>query len=413
VRRCGGGGHDPEGITVTESHAVEALTDELRSQIATDTTIDRMLGYVQQELRADTVAVLLLDESRQFLVATAARGIEEEVRQGVRVRAGQGFAGRIAAERSAVLLDEISPANVVNPLLLRKGIVSMLGVPLLSGNQLIGVLHIGSLQPRKFTADDVAALERAGRQVANSVVRHRALINQTAARALQASLVPRLPDIPGLELAARYVPGSQYGVGGDWYDVFSLPSGLVGVTIGDVMGHGLRAATLMGRVRSSLRSYALIYDSPSRVLEHLDRKIHHFEPGLICTVAYGILDPGSGKLLLSSAGHLPPAVAPPDSPAQLLDVLVDPPIGVRPEAERRYSIEQVPEGALLCLYTDGVVQRRTGDIDEDLLRLCRTLSRPGVRSAEVACAEVMDAMLRDREPEDDVTLLVLSRNAAR
>ena len=392
-----------------ETYPAQAPADEQNSQIVTDATIDGLLAQVQTEMGVDTVAVLLLDESKHFLAATAARGIEEEVRQGVRVRAGRGFAGRIAAERRPVILDRISPANVVNPLLLRKGIVSMVGVPLLSGDELLGVLHVGCLRERRYDESDVRTLERAARRVSETVIRHRAFVDQTAARALQSSLTPRLFDLPGLELAARYVPGSQYGVGGDWYDVFPLPSGLVGITIGDVMGHGLHAATMMGRVRSSLRSYALVYDCPARVLERLDRKIHHFEPGLICTVSYAVLNPVDGRLLISSAGHLPPVLAAPGTAAKMFDVKVDLPIGVLPEAERRFTVEQLPEGALFCMYTDGVVERRTGDIDAALARLCETLSHPLVTSAETACAEVMDAMLGDREPDDDVSVLVLAR----
>lgn len=108
-----------------------------------------------------------------------------------------------------------------------------------------------------------------------------------------------------------------------------------------------------------MRAYALEYDGPRRVLEQLDRKIHHFEPGVISTVAYAVLNPVDGKLLVSSAGHLPPAVAMPGSAAQLLDVKVDLPIGVDPEKRRRFTVEQLPEGVLLCMYTDRLVKRRT------------------------------------------------------
>ena len=397
---------------MTNSQLSGAGADEKQSQIVTDAAMDTLLDDVRKALDADTAAILLLDESEQFLVATAARGIEEEVRQGVRVRAGRGFAGKIAAERRPVIIDRIGPNNVVNPLLIRRGIVSMLGVPLSCEGQLLGVLHVGVLHERHFVDDDVVALTQAGARVADAIVRHRSFVDRTAARALQNSLTPRLPDIPGIELAARYVPGSQYGVGGDWYDVFVLPdSGHIGITMGDVMGHGLHAATVMGRVRSALRSYALEDDNPASVLQRLDRKMQHFEPGLIGTVEYGMLDPETGELRISSAGHLPPALGTPGRPAELVDVPIDPPIGVVRGGKRRYGSATVGDDALLCLFTDGVVERRAGDLDEDLARLCRTLTDPVLRTAEGACAEVMTTMLEDREPQDDVSLLVLRRMA--
>src|SRR5579875_332723 len=278
------------------------------SQVVTDAVVDTLLDEVRDEMGTDTAAVLLRDESEQYLIATAARGIEIEVRQGARVRAGRGFAGRIFAERRPVVLDRISPENVVNPLLLRRGIVSMLGVPLITGEDVIGVVHVGSLTARRFTQDDVRQLERAARRIGRALTRHRSFVDRTAARALQDSLIPTLPELDGVSLAARYVPGSQYGVGGDWYDVFQLPNGLIGITIGDVMGHGLHAATMMGRVRSSLQSYAIEVTCPARVLERLDRKLLHFARGLLCTVCYAIMNPLDGRLVVSAAGHLPPAL---------------------------------------------------------------------------------------------------------
>jgi sigma-B regulation protein RsbU (phosphoserine phosphatase) len=401
---------------VTDPYAPETVQSDVDSQLVTDALMDRLLDQVRASMRVDTVAILLFDASEQFLVATAARGIEEEVRQGVRVRAGLGFAGRIAAERRPIVLDEISPGNVVNPLLLRRGIISMLGVPLFreqssSRHSVLGVLHVGSLVPRKFGAADISALEQAARGVSSAIVRHRSIVDRTAAAALQSSLASRLPAVPGLQLAARYVAGSQYGVGGDWYDVFQLPSGLVGITIGDVMGHGLHAATVMGRARSALRAYALEFDDPAAVLSRLDRKMQHFEPGLIGTVCYATLHPESGAVEISSSGHLPPILAARGGRGHPVPMDVDPPIGVPVTTQRRKTTLRLNPGALLVFYTDGLVERRTADIDAQVQLLCDTMSGSYVSSAEAACAEIMTAMLKDREPEDDVSLLVVSRLA--
>jgi phosphoserine phosphatase RsbU/P len=398
-----------ESGTLSDPYAVDTMRRDLNSQVLTDAVLSQLLDGARSSLRADTAAILLLDASEQFLVATAARGIEEEVRQGARIRVGVGFAGAIAARLEPVVLDQVTAANVVNPLLLRRGIASMAGVPLVHERRLLGVLHVGTLRPRAFTADDVAQLQGVAADIATAILRHRVFVDRTAAAALQNSLASRLPEVPGLELAARYVPGSQYGIGGDWYDVFPISTDTIGITMGDVMGHGLRAATVMGRTRSALRAYAIEDDDPASVLTRLDRKMRHFEPGLMCTVLYGILHVSRGDLLISSAGHLPPVIAEPDEATHPVVLRVDPPIGVPSGVARRTeSLSMRPE-SVLCLFTDGLVETRTGDIDDEISRLCSTLDGLAHESADATCAQVMAAMLEDRDPSDDISLLVAAR----
>jgi serine phosphatase RsbU (regulator of sigma subunit) len=321
------------------------------------------------------------------------------------VRAGRGFAGTIAVQQRPVILDQVTARNVVNPLLIRRGIASMLGVPIFEGPRVLGVMHVGSLTPRRFGQFDIGMLQRAAARAAQVLIRHRVFVDRAGATALLQSLTPRLPDLPGLDLAARYVPGSQYGVGGDWYDVFRLPSGLVGVVIGDVMGHGLHAATVMGRMRSVLRAYALEHPDPADVLARLDRKIQHFEPGHLATVLYAVLDPESGEVTAASAGHLPPILVRGPGDAVRLPVPVTPPIGVRSDIPRRSDSMTLEPGSLVCLYTDGVVERRTRDLDLELDRLQAVLAAVPLPTAESACVQAMTEMLGDREPADDISLL--------
>jgi GAF domain-containing protein len=156
--------------------------------------------------------VLLLDSSGRQLIATAASGLEQEVSQGVRIPVGLGFAGRIAAERRPVILDRVDHGNVLNPLLLEKGIRSLVGVPLLASGTVLGVLHVGTVRDRGFTADDAALLQLAADRAAMAVQSLRSREDQAAALALQRSLVPSaLPGVAGTEVAARYVPGAGHG----------------------------------------------------------------------------------------------------------------------------------------------------------------------------------------------------------
>jgi hypothetical protein len=196
-----------------------------------------------------------------------------------------GFAGQIAATRAAVALDDVGPRTVVNPILWRKGVRSMLGVPLIIDGRLLGVVHVGTLQQRRFSAADIDVLEREASVVAHLVSDHQALAERLTARTLQESMNPaRLPEIEDLEFAARFVSAEELGVGGDWFDVFRLPDGQVGIVVGDVAGRGLRAAFVMIRLRSALRAYAIESATPSEALARLERKFAHFEPTEVATV---------------------------------------------------------------------------------------------------------------------------------
>jgi putative methionine-R-sulfoxide reductase with GAF domain len=224
---------------------IRVIADAALSYLGAEDFLAELLGRVKESLDADTAAVLLLDRSSRQLVATAASGLEEEVRQGVRIPVGRGFAGRIAAEARPVILDRVDHTNVLNPILLEKGIRSVIGVPLLVNGTVIGVLHVGSLSSRVFTSDDETLLQLAAERAALAVQSLRSRGDRAAAAALQQSLLPpELPAVPGLEIAARYVPGDGR-VGGDWYDVFTLPTGEVCVVMGDVAGSGLQAAVIM------------------------------------------------------------------------------------------------------------------------------------------------------------------------
>ena len=363
-----------------------------------------LLGRLKEILNADTAAVLLLDSSGRQLIATAASGLEEEVRQGVRIPVGGGFAGRIAAERRPVILDHVDHGNVLNPILLEKGIRSLVGVPLLVHGAVIGVLHVGTMRNRIFTTDDAALLQLAADRAALAVQSLRSREDRAAAAALQRSLLPSaLPVVTGVEIAARYVPGDG-PVGGDWYDVFPLPSGELGMVVGDVAGSGLVGAVVMGRMRSALRSYALEFQDTADVLRKLDQKMQYFEGDVMATVSYAVLDPASGQLRISSAGHFPPVIAAPGQHGALPEIAVDAPIGVADIPRRQVTTLALAPGAVLCFFTDGLVERRNEPIDDGITRLCEIMSSGPPDSV---CISVMRALVGSRLPGDDIALLVL------
>ncbi len=352
---------DAELVTNEERlRRIEAITDAALSGLNTAELLDELLERVRDLLKVDTATILLLDGHTGELVATATKGLEEEVRRGFRIRVGHGFAGRVAATREPVIIDDVTPADVVNPILLDKGVRTLLGVPMLANGNLIGVLHVGTLAPRQFGADDVRLLQLVADRASPAGQARAQILDRQAALALQRSLLPsQLPDITGIDMAARYVPGHDLGIGGDWYDVFTLPSGWLGAVIGDVSGHGLPSAVVMGRIRSALRAYALDRDDPAEALTALDRKIHHFEAGTLTTAVYALIAPDRATVHVSSAGHLPPLLAVPDQPTRLVNLTVDRPLGVgRPPTNRHTSVLELPLGAALVFYTDGLVERR-------------------------------------------------------
>src|SRR3989440_1477647 len=349
---------EPEAAILAPSEQVRHLyylTDPTLSELGLDELLQELLDRVQEALAVDTIAILLFDQAAQQLVARAAKGIEEEVEQGVRIPIGEGFAGRIAAERVAIYIADVDHADILNPILREKGIRSLLGVPMIVEGDLSGVLHGGSLKPRQFGKRDLAALQLAAAGAAPGIERARlfsALEHEhRVAMILQRSLLPkRLAGVVGVSTAARYLPASDE-VGGDWYDVFELPRGRLGIAIGDVVGHGVKAAALMGQLRTALHAYAIEDHGPARTLELVDRFVQAMPGYAMATAAYAVIDPEDGSLRLASAGHLPPIIIGHGS-ARVVEHEPAAPLGAFPYGRCRECETSLQAGEILVFYTD-------------------------------------------------------------
>jgi serine phosphatase RsbU (regulator of sigma subunit)/anti-sigma regulatory factor (Ser/Thr protein kinase) len=390
---------------------IKAVSSASLASLDLDELLPLLLDRVLDLLHCDTAAVLLHDPTANQLVARAARGLEEEVRQGVRIPVGIGFAGRIAAERRPVVLSRVDASTVANPILWQKGIRSMLGVPLIAGGTLIGVLHVGSYRDRTFDDDAVLLLELAADRLAAAAQSATALAERQAARVLQRSLLPSNPLMhPHLDFASRYVPAERGDIGGDWYDAFELPTGEVWVMTGDVVGHGLQPAIIMGRLRSTLRAYALLRMSPEDVLRAANRKFDVFEPGAMATVVCGVLAPPFDEFRMCSAGHPPPVLAHPGAEPELLVSPPSPPLGVIPELEPSSTRWSLGDGSTLVFYTDGLVERKGECITDGIERL-RVAVHGG--APERLCTQIMETMIGRYQPADDVAVLALRVRAPR
>ena len=234
----------------------------------------------------------------------------------------------------------------------------------------------------------------------------------SVAETLQRSLLPdSLPAVPGWTLCADYSPSAGGEVGGDWYDVISLPTGSVACVLGDVAGHGVTAAGTMGQLRHGLRAYLVEDHSPSQVLMRLSRLVGQLLPMALATATIVVIDPATGDVRVASAGHPPVCRVPADGRGVLLDVDPWPPLGAVPVDQLEPPAEtvlQIAPGESLVLYSDGLVERRGEVLDVGLDRL--TGLATGGQDPDALCEALM-SMCRDPSGEDDATVLVLARDA--
>ncbi|MEU7655931.1 SpoIIE family protein phosphatase [Micromonospora taraxaci] len=207
--------------------------------------------------------------------------------------------------------------------------------------------------------------------------------------------------------AARYAPATRpLKVGGDWYDTIALVDGQIGIVVGDCVGHGLRAATVMGQLRSACRALLLQDSSPSRTLTALDRFAAQLPGALCATVFCGVLDPTTGQLRYASAGHPPAIVTSPDGSTRLLDQGHSRPLGVRGSAERPEAEERVPARATLMLYTDGLVERRRQPLTAGIGQVVTVIQNGRAHPIETLATDVMDQLSPPGGYDDDVAVLL-------
>jgi GAF domain-containing protein/anti-sigma regulatory factor (Ser/Thr protein kinase) len=389
---------------------MESITQVAFHHLSIDEDVlEQLLTRVREVLDTDTAAVYELDDEEQTLVARASKG-SEDVERGVRVPVGRGFAGLVAERREPVRSADIEDLELVSPLMREQGIVSLVGVPLVVEDRLLGVLHAGTREPRTFTGDDVALLELAAERLAIALDHSRLYEREHAVAAtLQRSLLPeQLPEVSGTTIATRYVPAvADVEVGGDWYDVIPLAAGRVGLAMGDVVSRGVRAASVMGQLRNALRAYALDGHPPAKVLERLHGILRTLERREMATLAYMVLDPVALSYTLASAGHPPPLVLAPDGHVTLIEEGRGPPLGAVSEALYVETSGALAPGATVLLYTDGLVERRDMWLDEGMERLVVEAGAAAAAAPEELLQRLLGALVPDGGAQDDVAALAV------
>ena len=391
---------------LTRARSLEAVADAALAEPPPDELLSELLRRVTEAVPVEGAAVFVRDAEAERLALRATRG--ERARSWWEA-GGRSLAERVASEGRAGSVSDGGPrdggeAGSSSPA------ASLTAVPMLvQGGRVLGVLAVAGSSGRSFSDDETRFLQLAADRVAAAIDRRR--LHEQAhriAETLQLSLLPsRMPEPPGVALATRYRPGAAgTRVGGDLYDVVCYPDGRLGLAIGDVVGHGVEAASLMGRLRTAVQVFALEGDPPERLLERVNRLVARWEEGRFATLAYLVYDPRDSTLTFSSAGHLPPLVRAPDGAVSHLEGAESVPLGVLPLGEYRAERVELAPGSTLVLYTDGLVEERGVSLDRGLARLQEAVEG-GPAELEPLCDHLLATVPPTAEGADDVAILAM------
>ena len=260
-----------------------------------------------------------------------------------------------------------------------------------------------------LTSEERRFVEALAGQAAQALDRASAFESeQSIAETLQRSVLPAsLPRVEGMQLAARYLPGTAgVAVGGDWFDAIRLQDGQLGLVVGDVVGKGVQAAATMGQLRNGLRAFSLDRMKPSSTLTRLNRLAEEIMETAFATVVYVVVDPDARVCRYSSAGHPPPLMLFPDRRIEFLEGGRGLPLGAGTETRYTQEIVELPVGTTIVLYSDGLVERRGESIDVGLERL-RSAVLAGPREPELLVEHLLQQLVGTRERGDDIALLAV------
>jgi PAS domain S-box-containing protein len=382
---------------------LQQVTEAALMHLELDELLEVLVTRVCEVFAADVVRILLRDhdEHERFRVG-AASGLDVE--PGTLVSVG-GALDEVVLGARPVTLSEL-PAGALDDDMEAAGVKSLMASPLTVKGKVAGVVEVGSTGGRRFTLEDESLLmlmaDRAGLAIEHARAYERELSN---VEMLQRSLLPeRLPEIKGIQVSAIYMPGGA-DVGGDWYDAIPLEGGRVGVAMGDVVGHGIGAASLMGQLRHAMRAYAIEGHSPAGVLDRLARLVRGLDGGQMATLLYLVMDPADGTIRFANAGHVPPLVIGPDD-ARYLDTAHNPPLGVFESPNHIETAVELPPGSTIVLYTDGLVEERGVSIDQGLEALRLAASQDACHPDEL-CERLVESMLAIHAANDDIAVLAL------
>jgi anti-anti-sigma factor len=400
---------------VEQATRLAAVTAALSEAVTPRDVAAVIVAQTVEALGARAAAVSLLAEDGEMLELIHAEGYPAEITGRWRRFPPSQFGGiaeclrtgHVVSLETAADLDKLYPQREELPAAIRDG--ARAAVPLITHGSAVGVLYVNFGVLRRFGPDEVTFMRTLGHQCAQAVERARLYEREHhAAETFQRALLPvAIPQVPGFTIHTVYQPGArESNVGGDWYDVFRLPTGKIVVSVGDVAGRGLAAAVVMGELRQTIRTAALQHEQPAAVLEQASQALslaHGREA--MATAIVTVLDPVSSTLSYATAGHPAPILAVPGGdPVALPTAGV--PLGCVPGPQAPSWTVTLPAGALLLLYTDGLIeQQRDLAAGQDALMSAarRELAAP---SGDPARAILRD-VLGDQGASDDVAIVAL------
>lgn len=392
------------------------LSQRVAAQESRESILQRLVETACAVLEACTTAsVALVERNRAVTVASTGDAAVDLDR--AQYDTGAGPCLRAIRNRKPVFATLNDPRwPLIREAARRHGLVAALSLPLLVGEVAFGGLNLYTSDPDglRSESDEVAATLLAEQGAVSFAAAHALELERRTALTLQRSLLPgELLEIPGYDLAASYQPASGTAeVGGDWYDAFMVgEDGALAVVVGDATGHGLEAAALMGQVRTGLRAYALEGQDPAtclQLLSHLVDASHGDSDFRFATACFVLVDTATGMCRVANAGHPPPVLREPDGTVRFVGGMGGAPIGISTPGLVDEDFVALEPGAVLVLYTDGLVEDRRRSVDQGLGELADAVAEPATGSEDL-CERLVGRLLADRLQEDDVAVLALRR----
>ncbi|MFF3751878.1 SpoIIE family protein phosphatase [Streptomyces sp. NPDC002018] len=394
-------------------HLSTALTEAAGVKDVAEAVTDQIMPVVS----AQGLAVLAADEGRVRVISS--RGFPQRVPdafEGLPLTARSASTRAIATGLPAFYANTEELRRTYPHIELYRIMDAFAYLPLFAYGRTIGCCVLGYDQPHPFSPDERAGLTSLIGVISQALERARLFDTENqVARGLQAALLPHdLPRIPGLEVAARYLPADRgLDIGGDFYDLIRLDDTTAAAVIGDVQGHNVNAAALMGQVRTAVHTHASAGASPGEILARTNRLLMDLNSTLFTSCLYAHLDLRHHRACLSSAGHLPPVLRRPDGRTEVLDIPTGLLLGIEPEAEYRTTEVPLPPGSALALYTDGLVETPGTDLDTAVNELAARLAAAEPRPLDALAESLVrqaGQTRRSSRSRDDIALLLVKRD---
>lgn len=408
--------YDEEAASRRRSDRLQTLTAALSGSLTPLDVAAVFLDEVSESLQADGAAIGIIDHERRTIQTAGLRGYGAgddedpwlDVPLSARVPTAEASQRAHPIYLSLAEL-RIDYAELSGPIE-RSGHQSFAFVPLLAAGKALAVTVLSWRDPIALSSQDQAFLETIASQGGQALDRaHSYETERVIAETLQRSVLPEtLPSMEGVQVAARYLPGTAaVDVGGDWFDTIPLSNGCLGFVVGDVVGKGVPAAATMGQLRNGLRALALDSSDAGTTVTKLNRLMDGYSDAPFATLAYLTLDPQDLRATLVSAGHLPPLVVDPRGEVKLLDEARGLPLGVDSAATYSEARTTLEPGSIVVLYTDGLVERRDRPLDAGLALLVEAAA-DAPRDPEAFADLLLERLIGEGSRGDDVAVLVIA-----